>query len=224
MMTKILAIETATEACSAALLIDDEVRERFELAPRRHTDLILPMVAELLADAELAIQNLDAIAFGAGPGSFTGVRVATSVAQGIALSHDLPVVPLSCLAMLAIGGSRKHNCTHVVAVMDARRQEIYFASYQVDLATKIATILVPDAIGAPEKIDLPNDPNYIVVGAGAEVYRERILSVSDPNVRLLTDPLYPHAADGVWQARSLLSTNAGVAAEFAEPFYLRRAL
>ena len=90
-MTKILAIETATEACSAALLIDDEIQERFELAPRRHTELILPMVAELLADAELPVQNLSAVAFGAGPGSFTGVRVATSVAQGIAIAHDLPV-------------------------------------------------------------------------------------------------------------------------------------
>ena len=223
-MTKILAIETATEACSAALLIDDEVHERFEIAPRRHTDLILPMVAEVLADAELVVQNLDAVAFGAGPGSFTGVRVATSVAQGIALSHDLPVVPLSCLAMLAIGGAQAHNCATVVAVMDARRQEIYFAVYRVDEATKVATMLVSDAIGAPENLPLPSDSNCIVVGAGAEVYREQILRAGDANLRLHADPLYPRAADGLRQARVAFNSNAAVAAEFAEPIYFRRAV
>lgn len=223
-MTKILAIETATDACSAALLIDDEVHERFEIAPRRHTDLILPMVAELLADAELAVQNLDAVAFGAGPGSFTGVRVATAVAQGIALSHDLPVVPLSCLAILAIGGARMHASGTVVAVMDARRQEIYFAVYRVDTATEVATALLPDAIGAPEALQLPTEPNCIVVGAGAAVYREQILQGCTPNIMLHGDPLHPRAADGLRQARAAFKSNAAVAAEFAEPIYLRRAV
>ena len=223
-MTKILAIETATEACSAALLIDDEVYERFEVAPRRHTDLILPMVAEVLAAAELAIQNLDAVAFGAGPGSFTGVRVATSVAQGIALSHDLPVVPLSCLAMLGIGGAQAHNCADVVAVMDARRREVYFARYRENIATGVATTIVPDAIGAPENLRLPSDSDFVVVGAGAKVYREQILQAYGANLRVHAEPLYPRAADGLRQARDALNSNASVAAEFAEPIYLRRAL
>jgi len=164
-MTKILAIETATEACSAALLVDDEIQECFEIAPRRHTNLILPMIAELLADAELPVQNLSAVAFGAGPGSFTGVRVATSVAQGIAIAHDLPVVPLSCLAMLAIGGAEVHNCSTIVPVMDARRREIYFAVYRVDAKTKVAKVLIPDTVSAPENLSPPNDSNCVVIGA-----------------------------------------------------------
>ena len=178
-MTKILALETATEACSAALLIDGEVIERFEIAPRRHTDIILPMVAELLADAGIATQNLDAVAFGAGPGSFTGVRVATSIAQGIALAHDLPVVRMSCLAVLALGGAQAHACATVVPVMDARRQEIYFAVYQVDLARRVATCLEPDSIGKPQDLRLPTITDCIVVGAGAQVYREQILATRD---------------------------------------------
>ncbi len=194
-MTKILALETATDACSAALLVDGEINERFEIAPRRHTDIILPMIAELLADAELAAQNIDAITFGAGPGSFTGVRVATSIAQGMALAHDLPVVPVSCLAMLALGGARAHDCATAVAVMDARRQEIYFAVYSVDQATGIATCLEPDSIGAPQDIRLPTDANCVVVGIGAQVYREQISSMCGPNATLVADPLYPRAKD-----------------------------
>src|SRR5690554_2590516 len=98
---KILAIETATEACSAALLIDDAILERYELAPQRHNRLILPMIESLLAEAGIKISQVDAVAFGRGPGSFTGVRIAAGVAQGIAFGADLPVVPVSTLAALA---------------------------------------------------------------------------------------------------------------------------
>ena len=98
---KLLAVETATEACSAALYIDGIVTERFELTPKEHTRLIFPMIDSLLADAGLLPQQLDALAFGCGPGSFTGVRIATGVIQGIALGADLPVVPVSTLAAIA---------------------------------------------------------------------------------------------------------------------------
>ena len=98
---KLLAFETATEACSVALWIDGEVHERFELAPRRHAELALPWADALLAEAGIARSQLDAIAVGRGPGAFTGVRLAISIAQGIALALDIPVVPISTLAVLA---------------------------------------------------------------------------------------------------------------------------
>ena len=104
---KILAIETATEACSAALLIDGKIIERYQVQPRMHSQLILPMMNELLAEAGVALTALDAIAFGRGPGAFTGVRIAVGVAQGAAFAADLPVVPVSTLAALAQGAVRE---------------------------------------------------------------------------------------------------------------------
>jgi len=99
---KLLAFETATEACSVALWIDGDVRERFELAPRRHAELALPWAEQLLAEAGIARSQLDTIAVGRGPGAFTGVRLAIALAQGIALALDRPVVPVSTLAALAM--------------------------------------------------------------------------------------------------------------------------
>jgi len=223
-MTKILALETATDACSAALLIDGEVSERFEIAPRRHTDIILPMVAELLADAELTARNLDAVAFGAGPGTFTGVRVATSVAQGIALAHDLPVVPLSCLAILALGGARAHDCATIVPVMDARRQEIYWAVYRVDRAAQVAECIERDAVGSPLELKLPANTACVIVGTGTAAYREEILALSTERSVLESEPCYPRAADALKHAAAALHSNGALAAEFAEPVYLRQAV
>src|SRR6186713_1488098 len=99
---KLLALETATEACSVALWLDGEVIERFELAPRRHAELTLPWADELLARAGVARSELDAVAIGRGPGAFTGVRLAVAIGQGVALALDRPVVPVSTLAALAL--------------------------------------------------------------------------------------------------------------------------
>ena len=101
---KILAIETATETCSVALLCNGQVTSRYEQQPQKQAQLVLPMVDELMSAAGLKPAQLDAIAFGAGPGSFTGLRIAAAVTQGIAISADLPVVPVSTLAALAPGG------------------------------------------------------------------------------------------------------------------------
>ena len=106
---KLLAIDTSTEACSAALVVNGELSFRYEFAPRRHAELILPMIDDLLADAELSLTQLDGLGFGRGPGAFTGVRIATGVIQGLALSADLPVVPISSLAALAQGAKDKAN-------------------------------------------------------------------------------------------------------------------
>lgn len=104
---KLLALDTATEACSAAVWVDGAVWERYELAPRRHAALILPMIESVLAEAGLSPKQLDVVAFGRGPGAFTGVRIAVGIAQGIAFAADLPVVPVSTLAALALGVGRE---------------------------------------------------------------------------------------------------------------------
>ncbi|MGB5456905.1 MAG: tRNA (adenosine(37)-N6)-threonylcarbamoyltransferase complex dimerization subunit type 1 TsaB, partial [Gammaproteobacteria bacterium] len=98
---KILAVDTATEACSAALYLDGEIHQQFRVAPREHSHIILPMIDQLLSDSGIRVSDLDVLAFGRGPGSFMGVRIAAGVAQGIAFAWDLPVVPISTLAAIA---------------------------------------------------------------------------------------------------------------------------
>src|SRR5215475_15572992 len=117
-MSTLIAIETATENCSAALLHEGRLLERSQLAPRRHAELILPMIDSLLAEAGVSRRQLDAIAVGRGPGAFTGVRLAISVAQGIALGLDVPVVPVSSLAALA--QDAPPGDASILAVIDAR--------------------------------------------------------------------------------------------------------
>jgi tRNA threonylcarbamoyladenosine biosynthesis protein TsaB len=223
-MTKILALETATDACSAALQVDGEITHRFTLAPRQHTNLILPMVAELLAEADLTIQQLDAIAYGAGPGSFTGVRVATSVTQGLALAHDLPVIGLSCLKILAIGAARAHGFGRIAPIMDARKSEVYCALYDVDRTTSHAVEVCADSLCSPKDLRLSLSADDVVVGTGSAEYRREILASGIPMQALREAPLYPSAIDALSAAQRALEAGETVAAEFALPIYLRQAL
>ena len=128
---KLLAIDTATEGCSAALVNDQQLLTRMEVQPRKHAELILPMLDELLSEAGLAISQLDALAFGRGPGAFTGVRIATGVIQGIAFGADLPVVPVSTLRALAQRAFQEYQHANVLTAFDARMDEVYWASYQL---------------------------------------------------------------------------------------------
>ena len=125
---KLLAFETATEACSVAVWVDGEVCERFEIAPRRHAELALPWADEMLAQAGVARTALDAIAVGRGPGAFTGVRLAIALAQGVALALDRPIVPVSTLAALAL----QARAPRVLAAIDARMGEVYAAAFRCE--------------------------------------------------------------------------------------------
>ncbi len=117
---KILLLDTSTFACSAALMIDEHITAHFEIAPRQHARLILPMIDKLLSDAELSLSNLDGIAFCQGPGSFTGIRLAASVVQGLAYGANLPVIPISTLAAMALGAYRKYGVQCVLSALDAK--------------------------------------------------------------------------------------------------------
>ena len=144
---KLLAIDTSEDACSAALCVGDEILERFEIAPRRHTELILPMMDGLLAEAGLSLRGLDALAFARGPGSFTGIRIATSIVQGAALGAGLAVVPVSSLQALAQGARRLHGAGQVLSALDARMREVYWGAYRADDAG-IMTEVVAEAEAA----------------------------------------------------------------------------
>lgn len=217
---KILAIETSTEACSAALLSDGEVREQYEIAPRGHGDLILNMVDSLLADAQYKPQQLDAIAFGRGPGAFTGVRIATSVTQGIALGADLPVVPISTLEVVAQGANRLHGCTDIVCAMDARMDEVYFAAYKVN--GKELVCLSDEVVCKPK--DIPHISKSIAwsgVGTGWRAYEGALNERFADNVICKDAEALPHAIDLLSLAEVYFSQGRAVCAEEAIPVYLR---
>ncbi|MBS0855370.1 MULTISPECIES: tRNA (adenosine(37)-N6)-threonylcarbamoyltransferase complex dimerization subunit type 1 TsaB [unclassified Tatumella] len=129
---KLLALDTATEACSAAIFNQQQQDARFEIAPRDHTRRILPLVSELLEGQQLTLTDLDALVFCRGPGSFTGVRIGIGIAQGLALGADLPMIGVSTLATLAEGAWRGQQASRVLTAIDARMGEVYWAEYQRD--------------------------------------------------------------------------------------------
>lgn len=213
---KLLAFETATEACSVALWVDGDVRERFEIAPRRHAELALPWAEALLAEAGVAKTQLDAIAVGRGPGAFTGVRLAIAIAQGIALALDKPVVPVSTLAALAMRGEGDR----MLAAIDARMGEVYAAAFRRD-GEEMAP-LSPETVGAPEQVRLPDtDTEWEGVGTGfaaAEGYLQRSLA---SQLRRVDAAALPHAADVARLAVAAFARGESVAPERLEPAYLR---
>lgn len=153
MSTQILAFDTATEACSAALMVGNTmISERFVVASREHTQRILPMIHHLLTEAGITLKNLDLLAFGRGPGSFTGVRIGISVAQGLALGADLPFTGISTLATLAQGAWRQTGASQVLTAIDARMGEIYWAQYRkingIWLADDKEIVVTPAALTA----------------------------------------------------------------------------
>ncbi|OGT43396.1 MAG: tRNA (adenosine(37)-N6)-threonylcarbamoyltransferase complex dimerization subunit type 1 TsaB [Gammaproteobacteria bacterium RIFCSPHIGHO2_12_FULL_40_19] len=128
----ILAFDTATDACSAALLAGESVFSRFEIAPRQHAKLLLPMIQDLLQQAKIELSDLNVIAFGCGPGSFMGVRLATGMAQGLAFGLQIPVIPISTLQVIAQAAHEKTHAQKIVAGWDARMHEIYWGFYARD--------------------------------------------------------------------------------------------
>jgi tRNA threonylcarbamoyladenosine biosynthesis protein TsaB len=220
MATRLLAIETATSACSAALYVDGDIQERHALAPRQHAALILPMIESLLVAADLTPGQLDAVAFGRGPGSFTGVRIAASVVQGVALGADLPVVAVSTLATLAQGAMRETGAAQVLAALDARMNEVYWATYRA-AANRFPELLGEESVCKPEVVDVPAAGNWVGAGSGWENYGSALgARAGERIVRLLPD-LEPRAFDVASLGADKLSRNETVAPEAAVPVYLR---
>ncbi|MFZ0254594.1 MAG: tRNA (adenosine(37)-N6)-threonylcarbamoyltransferase complex dimerization subunit type 1 TsaB [Gammaproteobacteria bacterium] len=217
---KLLAIETATEACSCALLIDGICEEIYDVAPRRHAELILPMVSQLLAAAELVVQQLDGIAFGRGPGAFTGVRIAAGVAQGLAFGADLPVAPVSTLQALAQGAYRARGAAQVLTALDARMGEIYWGAYEVDGRQRMATIL-SDSIAVADQVPLPKGGGWFGTGSGWESYGRTLSERIGGALWDQEGKRFPQAQDVALLAADTLAAGEGVAAEQALPIYLR---
>lgn len=222
MSARILALDTATEACSAALLNQQQIDARFEIAPRDHTQRILPLVQELLQAQQLALDALDALAFGRGPGSFTGVRIGIGIAQGLALGANLPMIGVSSLATMAQGAWRLTGATRVLAAIDARMGEVYWAEYQRDeqgewQGAESEAVLKPEAAQA-RIAQLSGE--WATVGTGWQAYPQLLAGTTGAQL-LTTTVTLPAAEDMLPLALSAWQRGDSVAVENAEPVYLR---
>lgn len=215
---KLLAIETATEACSAALLVDETVVQRYRIAPREHASLILSMADEVLAEGGVSRSELDAIAFGRGPGSFTGVRIATSVAQGIAFALDRPVIPISTLAALAQGSRRERGWKRVIAAIDARMGEVYWAIYCAD-DSGLMVLRSTEAVSPPAHVTADGGKELLGTGSGWQTYGE-ILSHAT-GVGTWEGERFPQAQDVAVLGAAAFLRGEAVAPDQAMPIYVR---
>ncbi|MEO6967233.1 MAG: tRNA (adenosine(37)-N6)-threonylcarbamoyltransferase complex dimerization subunit type 1 TsaB [Rhodanobacteraceae bacterium] len=215
----LLAIETSTESCSVALLHGDTLIERSEIAPRRHAELVLPMAESLLSDAGLKRAQLDGIAVGRGPGAFTGVRLGASIAQGLALALDLPVVPVSSLAVLAMQAPR--DDAGVLAVIDARMGEVYAGAFRFD-ADGLVQPLDEERVTRAEDMVLPLSPRgWNVIGSGWDAYRDAILARLSSPPRWAEGARFPQARDVARLAAPRFAAGDVLPPERALPVYLR---
>ena len=213
-MPTILALETSTEIASAALLHGDQVITRESSGVQTHSQTILPMVQNLLAQTGITLAQCDAIAFGAGPGSFTGVRTACGIAQGLAFGADLPVVPIVTLQAMAQACREATGATDVLAMLDARMDEIYWAQYRFSNGWHM--VVEPTLSPAAGVIPLAD---VTACGNGFSVYAAGM--EAHPSMKRAQPEIMPHAKHVAWLARIEFIANRTVAPRDAQPIYLR---
>jgi tRNA threonylcarbamoyladenosine biosynthesis protein TsaB len=212
---KLLALDTSTEYCSVALWIDGQVDSRDVRAGQRHSEMLLPMIDELLERAALRLRDLDGIAYGEGPGSFTGLRIACGVVQGLAFGSALPVVGIGTLLAMAAGT----NADKVVCCVDARMNEVYHAAY-LWLDEGWRPVHGP-VVCAPEAVpDLPDD-GWIACGSGFVAYRDALTARYAGKLISIDTERYPHARDIAALAVPDFEAGRALSAEHAVPVYIR---
>ncbi|MFL9812173.1 tRNA (adenosine(37)-N6)-threonylcarbamoyltransferase complex dimerization subunit type 1 TsaB [Stutzerimonas sp. VN223-3] len=215
-MTTLLALDTATEACSVALLHDGRMLSHYEVIPRLHAQRLLPMIQALLGEAGIALSAVDALAFGRGPGAFTGVRIAVGVVQGLAFALQRPVLPVSTLATIAQRAHREHGAEQVATAIDARMDEVYWGCYRLHGGEmQLAGI---EAVLPPEQASLPRGSEGPWFGAGTGWGYGARIAVSPA----ATDAaLLPHAEDLLRLAGFAWQRGEALEADQAQPIYLR---
>lgn len=219
---KLLALDTSSEGCSAALLVNGSVTERFDLAPRGHTRLLMPMIRELLAEQALAPADLDALAFARGPGSFTGLRIATGVVQGLAWGLNIPVIPVSSLAAAALGALETldvHEGDGIAVAFDARMGEVYWGCFEA--RDGVPLLLGGEQVCAPSALALPEFSGHWVGAGQGWRLKEQMPSALVSAITRIDDSLVPRASCVVRLASRELAAGGGVSAALAQPVYIR---
>src|SRR5687768_9442069 len=213
---RLLAIDTATERCSVALRLDDRFIERDSEQPRGHADLVLPMVESVLKEAGLQLADLDGIAYGRGPGAFTGVRIAVGVVQGLAFGADLPTVGVSNLAAVAQQVAREGD--RILVCMDARMDQVYWSVFAREPGSERVVSLAPERVDAPDAV---TDGNYTVLaGTGFKAYPNLVSRLSRPD-RRIADSALPRATEIALLAEAEFRAGRARPAAEAEPVYVR---
>ncbi len=221
----LLALDTSSDACSVALLSGDVLSGRCRVEPRGHTRLIMPMVRELLQERGVALADLQALAFAAGPGSFTGLRIATGVIQGLAWGLELPVVPVSSLQAVALALAERANATDgddVAVAFDARMDEVYWGCYCI--RDGLPVLLEPERVCRPEAVTLPEGADrsdHWLAGGSGWRYADRIPSAVTSRVTTPDLERGPDAREVVRLAASAYEQGIWVPAAEAQPVYLR---
>lgn len=212
---KLLVIDTSTEWCSAALWLDGRICAQRALAGQRHSSLLLPMVDALLRESDISLRQLDGVAYGAGPGSFTGLRIACAVTQGLAFGAELPVVGVSTLESMA----EQSGAGKVLTVLDARMAEVYWAAYERDGAGW--RVRNEPQLALPESVALPDAGEWVGAGNGfaalGDILRPRLAA----QLARIDDAIMPDAAAMAPLAVRAFERGEGMDAALAAPIYLR---
>lgn len=214
----LLAIDTATEACSVALLHGKETDGLFEVCPQQQSQQILPMIDTLLSKHGLVMSDIDAIAYGRGPGSFTGVRIATSTVQGLALGVNVPVLEISTLAAMAQEAFEKYGYSDCLSLIDARMKEVYCGHFTV--ANGIVKAQMPEIVCPPDEVKdfIKNKAVNTVTGTGMDAYPEHFSYLKEQHK---VSVLYPNALYMLSLAEDAIKNDLGVKVEDIKPVYLR---
>jgi tRNA threonylcarbamoyladenosine biosynthesis protein TsaB len=215
---RLFSLDTSTEACSVALLTDGRLSMRFELTERSHAELVLPMVDGLLAEAGIALADLDGLAFGRGPGAFTGLRIACGVVQGLALGANLPVVPVSSLASVAeqVPAAAGES---VLVCNDARMGEVYWGVFRREPDGGV-TALCDEAVSAPGRVGEGVPVAQHVAGNALRPHPALAIRLRTAGLQL-HESVYPRA-DAVARLGAIaLAAGRGIPPEQALPVYIR---
>lgn len=217
-MTTILAVDTSTEACSVALQIGDKTIAKFADEPRSHSRLLMPMVQEVLAEANISVNQLDAIGVSIGPGSFTGLRIGFAAVQGMAYGADIPVVPVSTLELITATYTRQENpnAGEIIALLDARMSEFNLGRYRVDDNYQIVALEADRLLSSDQVIEL------IAANQGVSVIGDvgGLLEYA-PELKRQFTQIYPNAIDMLSQAQTEYIAQRAVAIETVDLVYLR---
>jgi tRNA threonylcarbamoyladenosine biosynthesis protein TsaB len=211
----ILALDTCTEQCSTALLINSQLFSQSTPTQRGHSDLVLSMLDELFAESESSIEHIDVLAFGRGPGSFTGVRVGVGVAQGIAFAREIPVIPVSTLASVAQQAIDNFGANRVAVAIDARMGEVYAAHFESQ--NGLAVLLDDEQVCSPELFKPLTEEEWFAAGTGWREFNETLTENFGEQLAGVEAEILPEAASIIKLAKGAKT----VPADQALPVYLR---